>query len=140
MNANNMSSLGFEYSISPVTLGTTLTAETYEGTGIDTQGYEALTFLIVLGALVDVTSYAVHLEDSADDVTYADVASDYFIGSDDILTVATADTLKLRKVGYIGSKRYVRAYLTVTTGGSGSLPHTVIAVLGSPRQAPVASS
>ncbi len=102
------------------------------GAIIDTLGYNSLSYVVATGTLEDANAtFAVSLEhgDAANlsdtsAVTAVDLAGTL---ADAGFTFA-ADGV-CRKIGYIGSKRYVR--LTVTpSGNSGNAPLAVVALLG----------
>jgi hypothetical protein len=72
------------------------------------------------GTLTDGT-YACKLQESDDDVDgdYTDVAANHLLGANP--TFLAADDNKVKNVGYLGGKRWLRAVITstgVTTGGT----------------------
>jgi len=139
MQQDLMNNIKLVQTIAPITKTTGLSGDTTEGTGVDTAGYESCTFHFNIGAAVDTSDADYKLQESADNITFTDVASTDIIGSDTILSLTnTTGANATLKKGYIGTKRYVRAYLTITTGGSGSWPHAVTVILGHARKAPVA--
>lgn len=99
---------------------------------IDMQGYKSLEFVILAGSLADAdATFAVLVEDGdASDLTGgAAVADDQLLGTESgaSFTFAADDTV--RKIGYVGSKRYVR--LTLTPSGNASAAVVgAVAVLG----------
>lgn len=105
---------------------------------IDTQGYESLTLVLVTGTDADAdATFAVTLE-HGDDSALADTAAP--ASTDLIGTLANAGynfaaDFKTRKIGYIGSKRYVRATVT-PSGNTGNVFLAGVAVLGHPRNRP----
>lgn len=106
---------------------------------IDTAGYDGLTFVIVTGALAGATgTYAVTMEhgnDSALADTAVPAASDLVGSGTTGASFAVANVNSTRKVGYIGSKRYVR--LTITPSGSNTgMFAAAIAIKGLPHVAP----
>jgi hypothetical protein len=87
---------------------------TANGTGIDLLGYNSAAVAFVVGTITDGT-HTPKLQESDDDSTYTDVASGDQSGT---LAALASDTNQ--KVGYKGTKRYIRAVSTVsgaTTGG-----------------------
>lgn len=108
---------------------------------IDTAGYESCTLVLDTGTLSDAdATFAVTME-HGNDSALADTAVP--AATDLIGTVALAgfdfsgDNV-CRKLGYIGSKRYVR--MTVTpTGNTGNVFLAGVAVLGNPKVAPTAN-
>lgn len=104
-----------------------------DGVAIDTKGYNRLAFVVNTGAIVSAGDFAVKLQDSdASGSGFADVAADQ-VDTNAPATLAAASTYKL---GYRGTKRYVRLSL-VKTGGT-SIALGASAVLGDPSEAPVA--
>lgn len=113
---------------------------------IDTQGYQSLTLIILLGVLVDADaewsvtlSHGDAVDDPANPTTITDtaeVADEDLIGTEDLAGFTHADDGKTRKVGYVGGKRYVRAVIDDTTPNTGSAPMAALWLLGHPREAP----
>lgn len=105
---------------------------------IDTKGFDSLEFLIAMGSLADAdATFAVLVEDG-DDSGLSDAAA---VADKDLLgTEAQAgfqfdDDDEVRKIGYIGSKRYVR--LTITpSANTGAALLSAVALLGHPALAP----
>jgi len=61
----------------------------------------------------------------------------HLVGTEAAAAFNFADDGEVRKLGYVGNKRYTR--LTVTpSGNSGSAPIAAMAILGNPADAPVA--
>jgi hypothetical protein len=88
----------------PVAPGTGAT----NGLGIDTQGFDSCAFV----ANIDGTAVGTwKLQESDDDATYTDAVADDVIGTQGAAIVNNA------KLGYVGSKRYVRAVPNLTTDG-----------------------
>jgi hypothetical protein len=106
------------------------------GATIDTAGFEAVEFAIQSGAVTD-GQFAISVEegDQANMSDAAAVAAGDLIGAAPVI-LATEDSV-VEKVGYRGTKRYVRVKATqsgATTGGFIS----AVAVLCHARSAPVA--
>lgn len=98
---------------------------------IDTQGYEKVTFLIALGTLVDAdATFAVTVQ-HGDAANLSDAAAPNTIELLGGLTLSSFDFSAdnaARKIGYIGSKRYVR--ITVTpANNTGAAPISALALL-----------
>jgi len=111
------------------------------GIAVDLQGYEGVTFVFQSGAMGEVAAtYTWKLQESdAAGSGYADVAA-----ADMAQGVATvvfnqevgADANAAKKLGYIGTKRYLKAYCTESTAGT---PNSIIvasAVLNVARHLP----
>lgn len=112
---------------------------------IDRQGYDSAAFIIALGTLSDSDTTCTVLLEEGDDASLSDAAA---VADADMLsqTSGTApetaaafnfgDDNEVRKIGYIGNKRYIR--LTVTpANNTGNIPICVIGLLGNPSMAPV---
>lgn len=108
---------------------------TTTGVIIDTAGYTALEFLLTSGTITD-GAYAVSLQ-HGDDSGLSDAAA---VPAADVLgdaDFALADDDTVKRIGYIGGKRYVRLAIVstaVTTGGAFS----ATAVLAGAAHQPVA--
>jgi hypothetical protein len=105
---------------------------------IDMQGAQSCTFYVITGALVDAdATFAVLLQEGnaanlSDATTVAD--TDMQTGTPGIapLTAASFDfsaDIVVRRVGYNGNKRYVRATIT-PTNNTGAAPLSMVCVLG----------
>jgi hypothetical protein len=115
------------------------------GAIIDRQGYDALTYLILTGSVADAdATFAVLLEEG-DNSGLSDAAA---VADADMVsqTSGTApetaagfqfdDDNEVRKLGYIGNKRYTR--LTITpANNTGAWLIAAAAVLSAPSVAPV---
>lgn len=118
-----------------------LNAVNPDGQTIDTQGYESVTLVMVVGVATD--AQTVTLEHSVDDSTYdavlpGDVISDPDNTSAAILTdfLGTGTTDHVVKVlGYCGGRRYLQVDGT-GAGGTGA-NFGVFAILGNPQNAPI---
>lgn len=98
-------------------------------------GQEALEFIIQSGTLVDGV-YVAKVEDGNDAALAdaADVSSEFLLPTDGTaLTDATftlaADSDQVRRLGYVGHKRYVRLSI-VSTGITSGGPMSAVAVKG----------
>ncbi len=105
---------------------------------IDVQGYNSLTFLILTGTLADADATFTTLVEHGDQANLSDAAAvsdDNLIGTEALASFTFADDNKVFKIGYRGSKRYVR--LTITpVNNAGAAPMSVIALLGHPALRP----
>ncbi len=101
-------------------------ATTTAGVLIDTADCGAVTFLMQLGATVAGT-FTPKLQDGAlaDGSDLADVADQWLIGTEAGSALTVTNTVK--KLGYVGKKRYVKLSF-VTTGGSVSGTVSAMAV------------
>lgn len=105
---------------------------------IDTQGYDSLTFVIATGSLADSdVTFAVLVEDGDNSglSDNDDVSDDYLVGTESDAGFQFDDDDETRKIGYVGTKRYVR--LTITPSGNTSAALlSAVAVLGHPSRVP----
>jgi hypothetical protein len=108
---------------------------------IDVAGYEALTFVIDLGSIADSdATFAVtmeHGDDSALADTAVPAAAD-LVGTTALAAFQFDSDNKLRKIGYKGTKRYVRMTITPTANSSAGLI-SAVALLGFPTSGPTAN-
>ena len=108
---------------------------------IDTNGYQSLAFLIALGALADADATFAVTVDHGDQANLSDAVAATPSQLTGLLASASftfADDNEMRKIGYVGSKRYVR--LTITpANNSGNVFLTALALLGDPRFEPTPS-
>jgi hypothetical protein len=112
---------------------------TTNGTNIvDTAGFESVEFLIQSGTLTDGTYTPSITEGDASDLSGGNaVAASDLIGTIAGATFAATDDNKVKRLGYKGSKRYVRLNITSASTSTGGTIGA-IAVLGHPHDAPTA--
>ena len=89
---------------------------TSNGTGVDLQGYNAAMVVVHFGAYTNGT-HTPSLEHSDDNASYSAVQAAELEGSFTAISGAAAGTTQ--RVGYKGSKRYIRAVMTVVSGATG---------------------
>jgi len=112
------------------------------GNWINVAGYDALSFSIFTGAITGTPTFTVLVEDAdaADQSDHAAVASNYLLSrvpGVDAETAAGNDLAGANtatKIGYIGSKQYVR--ITVTPASNTSAALAAVAKLGNPSVRP----
>ena len=112
-------------SINPATYKTDQT-----GASVDLSGYESAMVVVISGALTD-GAHTPKLQESSDDSTYTDVDSTDMEGS-----FANVSANSVQRVGYKGSKRFVRAY--VTSSGTTGCIYAASFLRGEPAIAPLA--
>ena len=100
------------------------------GTGVDLAGYEGALIQAVVGTITDGT-HTLAVEESNDGTTFTSVAVTNLQGS----FAALASGVN-QKVGYLGTKRYIRVNATVTGATAGGV-YAVVVVRGNPRRYPV---
>lgn len=110
------------------------------GADVDRQGFESVELLLLTGVVTDGT-HTITLEES--DVGggsgYTAVAAGDYIGGTTslVLTTAAGDDNTVGRLGYAGTKRYVRAVVVASGTTTGGIYGAAI-LLGNPRHAPVA--
>jgi photosystem II stability/assembly factor-like uncharacterized protein len=113
---------------------------TVNGTTIDrtdpTGGADNTTvamFVVASGTVTD-GSHAVTVQESDDGSSWAAVPSEYLQGS--LPTIVSTDDDKVFEVGYVGTKRYIRAVVTTTGATSGGTFGAVVLLSGGRRTTP----
>ena len=103
---------------------------------IDMRGFKSMTFLVALGIMVDAAFTTVVLLEHGDDSGLSDntaVPDSQMDPTEAIMAFDQADDSSVRKMGYVGEKRYVR--LTITpSDNTGDLPIAIIALMGDPDE------
>lgn len=132
--------------ITPVLLGAT---GVITGTVIDRQGYGGVEFIINYGTIVPtgaVITPTVYESDTATAADFASAADAYLLGTEALAALPAASprvagTSKevVKRVGYVGIKRYVRMDLNHTAAAATAATNLVCAaaILHSPEVAPV---
>jgi hypothetical protein len=108
---------------------------------VDVQPGDSLEFLIAAGTLADAdaTFTVLVVEGAAANLSDAAAVADIDLLGTEVLAAFTfADDAEPRKIGYIGSKRYVRCTVT-PVANTGSAPIAIIPVLGHLKRAPSAN-
>lgn len=116
-------------SVAPAAARTTST----NGTGVDLRGYQAAMVTFTPATITDGTHTPKLQESDASGSGYTDVAAGDMVGSLAALASNTVQT-----VGYRGTKRYLRAVVTVAGGPSTGGVYSAVVVRGYPQVAPVA--
>ncbi len=110
---------------------------------IDMRGFKSMCFLVVLGTLADAAFTTVVLLEHGDDSGLSDNAA---VPNEQMLPMLTPfaeatmafdqdDDDEVRKMGYVGEKRYVR--LTITpSDNTGDLPIAIVALMGDADRRP----
>lgn len=96
------------------TLGPAARTASANGAGVDLRGYDSAAVVFHPGTITDGT-HTPKLQESDDNATFTDVAA-----GDQSGTLAALASNTIQRVGYKGTKRYIRAVSTVagaTTGG-----------------------
>lgn len=108
---------------------------------IDLSGFSMLVFAILLGSLADADATFTVLVEHGDQANLSDAAAvpdASLTGSEASAGFDFSADNKVRKIGYVGSKRYVR--LTVTpANNAGDAYLSAVAILSGGRYSPTAS-
>lgn len=105
---------------------------------IDTAGFSGVEFAICTGTLADADATFTVLVEDGDAANLADaaaVADGKLLGTEAAASFTFAADASTRKIGYIGSKRYIRMTITPALN-TGNAPIAAVAILGFPRLAP----
>lgn len=127
--------------ISPAAAGTDNTAMVSQI--VDTAGYDSAEFVILVGANTDTNStFAVLVEDGdAANLSDASAVDDAYLLGTEVLAAFTAasDDNTVRKIGYLGTKRYARVTITPSGNDSGNIFVAGVWLLGHAHNAPTAN-
>ena len=113
MKFDLMNKLDLKRAISPAAAATDNTAFVSEI--LDTQGYDGIMLAILTGALADADATFTVLLEEGDAANLSDataVADADLNGTEALASFTFADDNEMRKLGYVGSKRYIRATIT----------------------------
>lgn len=129
--------------IHPISPGVvTVTDGTAVASGVvNRAGYEGLEFLIAAGTLADVDATFAVLVEHDDVVGFGSasaVADADLLGTEALAALTFADDGEPRKIGYKGTKQFVKCTVTPTSN-TGSAPIAIIPVLFGPRKGPPAN-
>lgn len=133
------------------------TATVIPANGVDLKGFDSAEFILHVGTVTNIAnspqpSWEFKLQESNDDSVFTDVltAGDVLVGSAQSPVVApdsssgvfltvddAAEDDAVYRVGYIGTKRYVRVVATAANT-PGATPMSAVAVLGHPSLSPTA--
>ena len=122
--------------LSPVSVADT-TAQV--GEVVDTLDYNSIVFAIATGSIADAdATFAVLLEESdASGSGFTAVADADLIGTEALAGFQFDDDNETRKLGYKGTKRYLRLTITPAANASAALL-SAVAIMGHPRVGPAA--
>ena len=126
--------------LSPVVAGTDNTA--YISQIVDTLGFNAVEFIILIGANTDAdATFAVLFEDgdAANLSDNAAVADADLLGTEALAGFQFDDDNEVRKIGYIGNKRYCRVTITPSGNAAGNIYIAGVWILGHPHVVPTAN-
>lgn len=103
------------------------------GTGVDLQGFDGAVVEIATGAITDGT-HTFEVKESDDNSTFTAVADADLQGTEPAL--GAIDDNVIKKIGYMGSKRYIRVDVTVAGATSGGV-YSANVIRGHARSNPV---
>lgn len=107
---------------------------------IDTAEYESLEFVTNIGTIADADATFTALVEDGDVANLSDaapVSDDFLIGTEAAASFIFSDDNGVRKIGYVGHKRYVR-YTITPAGNTGNSDFGVLAIQSVARNNPVA--
>jgi len=108
---------------------------------IDRRGFDSLTFVIAAGSVADADVTFTVLVEDGDNSGLSDaaaVADAELLGTELLAGFQFDDDNEPRKIGYLGSKRYVRLTITPANNASAALV-SAVAILGHPSLVPTAN-
>ena len=108
---------------------------------IDMQSHASLTFVILTGSIADADAAFTALVEHGDQANLSDAAAvpdAELLGTEALASFTFSDDDETRKIGYVGSKRYVRLTVTPASNASAALI-AAVALLGHPHVAPTAN-
>lgn len=108
---------------------------------IDRRGFEAVTCVLQAGSLADAdATFATTIEhaDASDQADAEAVPAAQLLGTTALASFTFADDNKVKKLGYVGNKRYVRVTIT-PSGNTGNAFFAGTVLLGEPAIAPTAN-
>ena len=109
---------------------------------IDRLNYESLELVLVTGTNTDANATFAVLVEDGNDPSLSDnaaVADEELLGTEAQAGFTFADDVECRKIGYVGSKRYVRLTVTPSGNDSGNIFIAGIALLGNSNSSPTAT-
>jgi hypothetical protein len=124
--------------ISPVAAGTNNTA--YVSEILDTANFADNELAIMIGANTDTNATFTVLLEEGDDAALSDnaaVADVNMLGTEVLASFDYGDDNETRKLGYIGTKRYIRATITPAGNDSGNIYIAAVWVQSGARKAPI---
>jgi hypothetical protein len=97
---------------------------TANGTGVDCRGFEGAMAVVQFGTWTDGT-HTPSLQESDDNSTFTAVAAVDQIGTFTAVSSAAGNNT-VQRVGYSGTKRYLRVVMTVATATTGALSSATV--------------
>lgn len=98
--------------------------------------FDGLEFVTNIGSIADAdATFTALVEDSDDNITFTAVSDEFLLGTEAAASFRYDSDNNCRRIGYIGSKRYVR-YTVTPAGNSGAALFGVTAIPCYARSAP----
>jgi hypothetical protein len=108
-------------------------------TSCDLKGFGSVMLAFITGTNADAdVTYTVLIEDSDDNSSFAAVDDVYLNGTEALAGFQFDDDGEVRKIGYVGPKRYVRATIT-PANNTGNVYLGGTWILGNPSRQPTAN-
>lgn len=124
--------------LSPVVAATSNTALVSQK--LDMLGYDGAMLAIMVGANTDAdATFTVLIEDSPDNSSFTAVDDAYLTGTEVLASFQFDDDNETRKIGYVGTQRYLRATITPANNDSGNIYVAAVWILGFPNRQPTAN-
>lgn len=126
--------------LSPVAAGTDNTP--YVSQIVDRQGFDSVEWITLIGANTDADATFTTLFEDGDDPDLSDhapVDDKYLLGTEALAGFDFSDDNEVRKIGYVGPKRYCRVTITPAGNNSGNIFIAGVWLLGHPHQRPTAN-
>ena len=126
--------------LSPVAAGTDNTP--YVSQIVDRLGFGSTEWLTLIGANTDADATFTSLFEDGDAANLSDaaaVADAYLLGTETLAGFQFDDDNEVRKIGYIGPKRYCRVTITPANNAAGNIFIAGVWLLGHPNSAPTAN-
>ena len=104
---------------------------------IDMRGFKSLVWCVLLGVNTDVDMTSTILMEHGDDSGLSDaddVPNSQMDPTELIMAFDFADDDSVRKMGYVGEKRFVRLTITPVDNDSGNIFLAIMALLGDPDE------
>ncbi|MBX7264929.1 hypothetical protein KIF24_01910 [Micromonospora sp. Llam7] len=119
-----------------ITLAPAARTAAADGSTVDLTGYEMAAVVITSGTITDGSGYVFEVQHSDNGSDWEAVPDDELVGSEPTLTAS--DDNAVRKIGYRGRRRYLRASIASVTGSpsTGGVLSAVV-LRGGARVAPL---
>lgn len=138
---DSANSLHFKPAIAPVAALTNLNTPIVSSI-LDTFGFGSATLALITGTETDTNATTVVLLEESNDPAMAGataVADIDLIGTELLAAFQFDDDIETRKLGYVGSKRYIRATVTPSGNDAGNIFLAGLWVQGFPNSYPTAN-